>query len=78
MAVRFNESGYKSGLARQLNVVMRGLVSRIHVCRVAAEGVDGRHKAGHDDDRVSAPERSLLSAVPKPRTGQPGAEAGVP
>jgi hypothetical protein len=45
-----------------VNIVMRGLVPRIHVFRAAAQDVDARHKAGHDDDGVCLPEQVLPSA----------------
>jgi hypothetical protein len=39
-----------AGRAHAPKVVMRGLGPRIHVFyRAEKEGVDGRHKAGHDD-----------------------------
>ena len=38
------------GRVKPLTAVMRGLVPRIHVFLVVWRGVDGRHKAGHDND----------------------------
>jgi hypothetical protein len=62
--VRFNEIRLSMCHWVQLNIVMRGLVPRIHVFAAAAADVDGRHKAGHDDDAVCASERFLVSAGP--------------
>jgi hypothetical protein len=55
----------QSAIGLQLDIVMRGLVPRIHACRAAAEDVDGRPKAGHDDNPVGAPEQFPLSSVLK-------------
>jgi hypothetical protein len=60
-----NGSGWPAlGGGLRPTIVMRGLVPRIDAFGIAAEGVDGRHKAGHDDDGGN-----LVSALLKFRTG---------
>jgi hypothetical protein len=48
---------------------MAGLVPAIHVLATKQEGVDARHKAGHDVERaLSLPASSAHSPAPAPET----------
>ena len=44
-------------------VVMAGLVPAIHVFLRGTEGVDARHKAGHDEVRICKLNRSYAAAL---------------